>query len=201
MPRPTAPPDSEFPALAPSSYVVLGLIAQHGPLTSYDLKQWISASIGFFWDFPHSQLYVEPARLEGQGLLRHEQEAGGRRRRIYHLTEYGRRALRSWLDDPTADPTEIRDQGLLKLFFCTEVGRSEIRRLAVEQAAAHREKLRQYEKLDIEVAGLHRHEPQRATLRMGMEFERLAAGFWEGIAENPPEAAPQRGGAVRRKGR
>mgnify|MGYP001027913657 CR=1 FL=1 len=49
--------------LSITSYVVLGLIAMRGPSTSYDLKRAINHSVGFFWPFPHAQLYSEPKRL------------------------------------------------------------------------------------------------------------------------------------------
>ena len=61
-------------SLSPSSFIVLGLIAQHGPSTSYDLKRCADESVGYFWHFPRSQLYAEPQRLVGLGLLREEQE-------------------------------------------------------------------------------------------------------------------------------
>ena len=55
--------------LTPTSYLVLGLIALLGRATSYDLKAMVGRSIGYFWTFPHSQLYAEPDRLVGMGLL------------------------------------------------------------------------------------------------------------------------------------
>ncbi len=104
-------------ALSPTSYLVLGCLATGGPSTPYELKQAVTASIGYFWSFPHSQLYSEPARLAGAGLLTEQREQGGRRRRVFAITEPGRQALRAWLADTTATLPDIRDIGLLKLFF------------------------------------------------------------------------------------
>jgi DNA-binding PadR family transcriptional regulator len=56
---------------------VLGFVARLGPSTPYDLKRAVSQSVAYFWDFPHSQLYVEPERLAGLGLLSEEQEEHG----------------------------------------------------------------------------------------------------------------------------
>ncbi|HMK11556.1 MAG TPA: helix-turn-helix transcriptional regulator, partial [Acidimicrobiales bacterium] len=81
-------------SLNPVSYVVLGFAAQHSPVTSYDLKQMVAGSVGYFWPFPHSQLYAEPARLVAAGLLDEDVEATGRRRRLYRITPAGRSALR-----------------------------------------------------------------------------------------------------------
>src|SRR5438270_4630979 len=101
--------------MAPSAYVVLGLLEVNGPGTPYELKRWVDGSIGYFWSFPRAQLYVEPERLAGLGLLHEEREAAGRRRRLYSLAEPGRVALLAWLRSDQAAPTELRDPGLLKL--------------------------------------------------------------------------------------
>src|SRR5207244_13569592 len=76
--------------MAPSAYVVLGLLEVNGPGTPYDLKRWVDESIGYFWSFPRAQLYVEPARLAGKGLVTEARESEGRRRRVYRITEAGR---------------------------------------------------------------------------------------------------------------
>src|SRR5215469_1474136 len=112
-----ANPMKRTTALPTSSYVILGLIAICGPLTPYELKKRVDASIGYFWDFPRAQLYVDPERLVRRGLLREEREAAGRRRRTYHLTEQGREVLDDWMGDRTPAPVEFRDLGLLKLYF------------------------------------------------------------------------------------
>src|SRR5205807_9741462 len=103
--------------LTPTSYLVLGLIALLGRATSYDLKSVVGRSIGYFWSFPHSQLYAEPDRLVGMGLLAEDRESTGRRRRIYSITDAGRTELESWLRDPDTEPPEFRIMGTLKLFF------------------------------------------------------------------------------------
>src|SRR3954452_14411418 len=109
--------------MSASSYVVLGLVEQCGTATPYDLKRMVDGSIGYFWDFPQSQLYAEATRLVGLGLLEEEQEATGRRRRLLRVTDAGVDALRAWVATPTDAPSEVRDLGLLKLFFADTVDR------------------------------------------------------------------------------
>ena len=75
--------------LSITSYVVLGMIGLRGPSTPYDLKRGIGRSVGYFWPFPHAQLYAEPERLERMNLLAVESEDGGRRRKVYTLTGDG----------------------------------------------------------------------------------------------------------------
>src|ERR1700704_4255001 len=93
--------------LTPTSYIVLGLLDAAGEATPYDLKGVIAAGLGNFWSIQHAQLYAEPERLTAAGLLEERREEGGRRRRHYKITASGRRALREWLAEPTAELTEL----------------------------------------------------------------------------------------------
>jgi len=113
--------------LTSTSYLVLGLIEREGPSTPYELKRHVAATIGHFWSFPHALLYKEPPRLVELGLLTEEREAGGRRRRLFTITGRGRAAIQTWLAKPSQEPTELRDAGLLQLFFA-DLGSTDDRR-------------------------------------------------------------------------
>ena len=176
--------------LTSTSYLVLGLIEREGPSTPYELKRHVAATIGHFWSFPHALLYKEPPRLVELGLLTEEREADGRRRRIFTITGRGRAALQGWLAKPAQEPTELRDAGLLQLFFA-DLGSTDGRRaLAVAQLAIHRAALAGYED-DRRAEGML-HGPDSAartvehwrgvTLPMGLLYERAAVEFWEGAA-------------------
>lgn len=176
--------------LTSTSYLVLGLIEREGPSTPYELKRHVAATIGHFWSFPHALLYKEPARLVGLGLLTEEREVDGRRRRLFTITGRGRTAIRTWLATPSQEPVELRDAGLLQLFF-GDLGSTDDRRaLAVAQIAIHRATLARYED---DLCGEHAlNGPDAAartvehwrgvTLPMGLLYERAAIEFWEGVA-------------------
>ncbi len=102
--------------LTQTSYAVLALFEHIGEATSYDLKQAIEHSIENFWQVPHTTAYDEPARLASGGYLTVRQEPGGRRRKLYSLTDLGREALRSWIAEPSAAPPQLRDETMLKVF-------------------------------------------------------------------------------------
>lgn len=102
--------------LTTTSYAVLSLLDLLGEATPYDLKQALEHSIENFWPVPHTTFYDEPARLAKAGYLSQSQEARGRRRKRYSLTDTGREALRKWADSPGAPPSQYRDEGMLKVF-------------------------------------------------------------------------------------
>ena len=188
--------------LTPTSYLVLGLLAREGPSTPYDLERHVAATLGNFWSFPHTLLYSEPARLAGLGLVRETREQDGRRRRMFAITAAGHQALGAWLEQPAGVPTELRDLGLLQLFFSDLAPAAARLRLAEHQLAIHSAKLSTYEgdaRLErggpTSGRGLRTVEHWRgATLPMGLLYERAAVEFWAGVAKraltsNVPDAA------------
>lgn len=163
-------------ALTPTSYIVLGLLERTGEATPYDLKQLVAGSVGNFWSVPHSQLYAEPERLAHAGCLDERREQGGRRRRLYSLTEAGREALARWREEPSGDLPELRDPGLLKLFFGADQ-----RALAVVRREAHSAKLAEYEQRRRLDTGEGPRGPWRA-LEAGIAHEREWVRFWAELA-------------------
>jgi DNA-binding PadR family transcriptional regulator len=161
--------------LTPTSYIVLGLISAAGRATPYDLKRVHQQGIGGFWSLNHAQLYAEPDRLVDGGYLQVEREDGGRRRKLYELTDRGRDAFESWLATPTDEFTELRDPGLLQLFFGASPAA-----LAEVQRRIHADRLAAYEALHADSAGWP--EGARLVLESGIGHEREWLRFWEGVA-------------------
>ncbi len=177
--------EDESRVLTPTSFVVLGLVHTLQPCTSYDMKQLVKISIGNFWPFPHSQLYAEPGRLVEDGLLVEDQEQTGRRRRLYRLTDAGTATFREWARTPTREISELRDEGLLKLFFADTGDRDAISSLARAQRERHEERIAALTQLRDDV----REEAgpaQLATLELGLRWDKTAADFWAEVADNPP---------------
>jgi len=168
--------------LTSTSYVVLGMIALRGDSTSYDLKRAVGHSVGYFWPFPHAQLYSEPKRLVEAGLLRVTTEAGGRRRQTYSITEEGLRAVREWLREPANEPMQIRDVAELKLFFNELADDADVARLAEDQVKKHHERIAVYEAMQERFGGDPAVAARMVTLRLGLEIERAALRFWEELA-------------------
>jgi DNA-binding PadR family transcriptional regulator len=103
--------------LTSTSYIVLGLLDILGPSTPYDLKRALERSVENFWPVPHTTFYAEPERLAAAGYLTAEQEPDGRRRKTYAITTAGTDALRAWVTTAEAAPPQLRDDGVLLVFF------------------------------------------------------------------------------------
>jgi PadR family transcriptional regulator AphA len=160
--------------LTPTSYVVLGLIEQMQPASPYDLKRAVSMGVGQFWSLPHTQLYSECGRLAEEGLLSERREDSGRRRRIYRLTKAGSDALERWRSESTSDLYELRDAGLLKLFFGADP-----KKLAPRQLQAHEEKLREYEAQLKECLAMKAPEGVIHAIEAGIGHEREYVRYWK----------------------
>lgn len=114
--------ESKTIRLTHTSYAVLSLLNLLGEATPYELKQLLERSIENFWPIPHTTFYAEPERLAGAGYLSSDQEAGGRRRKRYALTDKGREALTEWVRGTDVAPPQYRDEGMLKIFAGADPG-------------------------------------------------------------------------------
>jgi DNA-binding PadR family transcriptional regulator len=155
-----------------AAYLVLGMI-QLGARSGYEIKQTAELSLRFFWTISPAQIYPSLERLERAGLIKGKSEAQGRRRRrTFTITSAGNNALRDWLRQHEPIPFELRDFGLLKLFFADALDQDGA--LALLDAVKRRSEER--------VATLRSIEPVAAsteqdgnvypmlTLRMGIAF-------------------------------
>ena len=126
-------PDVE---LTPTGRVILGMIA-FGRRTGYDIKTFVDRTTRYFWAASYGQIYPELKRLEDQGLIRGRPEpSGGRARTVYELTDAGQAALEHWLGAEDEPSYELRDEGMLKLFFSDSLPQ---RRIEIVRAIRTRE--------------------------------------------------------------
>lgn len=163
--------------LTPNSYAVLALLDQFGEGTSYDIKGAIEKSISNFWPVPHTTAYEEPARLAAAGYLSVRQEEGGRRRKLYSLTDEGREALREWAAAPTAAPPQLRDEHMLKVFAGAPPGP-----LREKRVAWHRGKLAELEGYLEEVRAVEGMEGSERVLVAGIAYHHKMLELIDSIA-------------------
>jgi PadR family transcriptional regulator, regulatory protein AphA len=173
--------------LSETSFIVLGLLERVQPATPYDLKRLAQLSTIDFWAIPHAQLYKECARLAREGLLSEEQEQKGRRRRFYRLAPDGQEALQAWRAEPIEALEEVRDLGILKLFFDSDPAKLASTLLPMHQARL--EKYEQYAKLSDSLRAAGGDVPRGAwlALQAGIGHEREYVRFWKGLLAEDPD--------------
>ncbi len=80
---------------------MLGLLI-NGPRSGYDLDRVFKDSLAFFWPAKTSQIYRELDAMERKGWLTSERVIQSEKpnKRVYSITEEGRREFRDWLSEP-----------------------------------------------------------------------------------------------------
>jgi DNA-binding PadR family transcriptional regulator len=175
--------------LSSTAYVILGLVRKE-PRSGYEIKAIVDNSTRFFWAASYGQIYPELKNLAEAGLVvGSDSPTGGRRRTVYEITADGEEELRAWLRQKPVT-FEMRDEGLLKLFFAGALPREEavaiLREMRAQRLAGH-QRLREIEQLKGEM-----EDPfPIIVLRGGLEFTEWFAKWCERMEEEILAAAPE----------
>jgi DNA-binding PadR family transcriptional regulator len=130
------------------------------------MKQLVDKATRHFWAASYGQIYPELRRLEQQGLVRGRPEpSGARARTVYELTQAGQRALGDWLGSDSGLAYELRDEGMLKLFFSDLAPETRVANVRAMRALYQR-KLDQLSALEANSAGMP--DGPRLTLEIGL---------------------------------
>jgi len=161
--------------LSPTAYVILGMLDWR-PMSGYEIKGIVDKSTRFFWAASYGQIYPELRSLSEAGLVTGKANPqGGRKRNVYRLTAAGRRALRAWLE---AEPEvyEVRDEGLLKLFFASATGGESAPKTLEAMGRGHR-------RIVAQLKATEAQSPPEGfayvVLRYGIEFHQWIADWCE----------------------
>jgi len=170
-----------------TAYVILGFVRGE-PRSGYEIKALVDNSTRFFWAASYGQIYPELKRLSEAGLIAGKDvPTGGRKRTVYEITADGEEELRAWLRQPP-QTFEMRDEGLLKLFFAAALPREEvleILRSMKAQRLAMSERLRAIEQMKGEI-----EDPfPMIVLRGGLEFTEWFAEWCERMEAQLLDAA------------
>ena len=177
--------------LSATGKVVLGMLAAR-PRSGYEIKQLVDSSARFFWAASYGQIYPELKRLEQTGLIAGaEASQGNRHRTVFKLTGKGRRAAKEWIDSPP-QVFELRDEGLLGLFFAGSIDPARTAEIARERAAKAAATAAELRALQDEIDEQHQAEsaeysPDRGSLtvlRYGIEMNEWTAEWFERAAQD-----------------
>jgi DNA-binding PadR family transcriptional regulator len=160
-------------------HALLGFLS-YQPMTGYELKQRFDQSVHHFWSANLSQIYPTLSRMEKEGLLTVETEYQEDRpnRKVYYMTDIGRKELLFWLREPM-DLSPTRMAFLIKIFFGVRLEQEEILTQLRQHLALHQERLAAYQgavwdvlQQSIEATGLEREGFfWSLTLEAGIQFE------------------------------
>jgi DNA-binding PadR family transcriptional regulator len=167
--------------LSATARVILGMV-RLGKRTGYEVKQIVDVSTRFFWAASYGQIYPELRRLEEQGLIEGEPAAAGgdgRQRRPFRLTAAGEDALGDWLRSGAQPSYELRDEGMLKLFFSDAMEPGE--RLDLVRAMRERHERTSARLHEIEAGAARRGGGPYMTLRYGLAQHDFCAGWLAGL--------------------
>jgi DNA-binding PadR family transcriptional regulator len=102
--------------LSATAYVILGMVHRE-PRSGYEIKALVDNTTRFFWAASYGQIYPELKRLAEARLVEGiDASRGDRKRTVYAITADGEAELKDWLRKPP-ETAEMREEGLLKLFF------------------------------------------------------------------------------------
>jgi PadR family transcriptional regulator AphA len=101
-----------------TKYIILGMLSS-GPMSGYEIRKYVKELFSYMWDISYGQIYPMLSRLEGERLatMRVASSGKGPDRKVYEITEAGRKELRSWLKSPEKKEYEL----LLKMCFGSEM--------------------------------------------------------------------------------
>jgi DNA-binding PadR family transcriptional regulator len=133
------------------------------PMTGYSLAKQFDQSVAYVWHAPHSQIYPELRRLEGEGLISGRAEARGARgtKRTYDITAAGRDELRRWVEE-VAPLQRERDSAYLKATYFEFGSFASARRQFQAHLVHHEQQQHQWE---AHVAQLENRDTELLKLR------------------------------------
>jgi len=110
-------------------HVILGFVEMM-PLSGYDLKTMFDSSVRFYWSATHTQIYRTLDRMAKEGLVTFKvvQQTERPSKKVYSITEEGRKDLREWLECSFGLPI-LHHPLLVRLAWCDRLENSQIEAL------------------------------------------------------------------------
>ncbi len=152
-------------------FALLGMLTLQ-PMSGYDIRKNVDASIAHFWSESYGQIYPILKGLAKEGLvIPRTSRSAPRNRQEYAITAQGRAALRRWLAEPPGRVV-VRNELLLKLFFARSAAPGDSLRHLREFRAAQAAELRHFRVMERELTREHARHPHLPywlmTLRFGL---------------------------------
>ncbi|MGH7949255.1 MAG: PadR family transcriptional regulator [Candidatus Binataceae bacterium] len=186
-------------------HALLGLIAEGGRVSGYDLIKVFRLSMVHYWHAHQGQIYPTLNRMERRGLIRSRDviQRGRPNKRIFSITPAGERVLMQWLASPFEE-MKIKHSSLLRCRFLGRLGADGAREKLLEQRGALQRYLGTFEGFEREFFPRERRYPDvnsmftYFTLRDGIDEMQRGIQFCDwaiGEIERNRKLFPDRGQA------
>ncbi|RJQ55514.1 MAG: PadR family transcriptional regulator [Actinobacteria bacterium] len=186
----------------PVRHAILGLLEQE-PRHGYELRVSFEAMVGgsSVWDLKPAQVYTTLTRLEEQGMIECSSimQAGGPEKRIYSITDEGRRELEDWLSRPVP-ASHQRDAFFLKLMILFACDGEPKKLLRTQRTSLYRELHELTERRsrmdpNVELAQVLLHDKAVMHLDADLRWlDMIEARLEEMVRQPIPEPEPKRRG-------
>ncbi|HSW93022.1 MAG TPA: PadR family transcriptional regulator [Gammaproteobacteria bacterium] len=152
-------------------YTVLGMLTIEN-LSGYEMIKIIKSSTNHFWSESEGQIYPTLAKCVKDGLAtckEYSAEKSGRPKKIYSITEKGKKELTAWLKKEV-NPCLIRNELLLKLFFGKNIPMNDNIHHIVHHKKQIESELIFYKKIRTEIAIEHEKSPHLKYWLMTIDY-------------------------------
>ena len=119
-------------------YAILGLLNRN-EMTGYELSKEFETTLFEFWNAKHSQIYPELKSLNAEGLIQYRVEITGNvlEKKVYTITDEGRRDFSEWEETLCPIQTASKDESRLRLFFLDGASPDFQQRFLADQLSQH----------------------------------------------------------------
>jgi PadR family transcriptional regulator AphA len=177
--------------LSATAYVILGMVSRE-PRSGYEVKAAVDNSTRFFWAASYGQIYPELKRLSEVGLIEGiDASRGDRKRTVYAITADGEAELKDWLRRPP-ETAEMREEGLLKLFFAGALKPAEAVETLRSMRSMRLDLIERLRSMESEKTELEDPFPLM-VLRAGIEFNQWFAGWCDRMEAQLLDSALEKG--------
>ena len=164
--------DFELMAL---SHAILTLLSE-AAYSGYDLSRRFEDVVSCFWKAHYQQIYRELANMEHLGWVEPEviPQKGKPDKKLYRITETGRKELAAWFASPCS-PSPLREDLLVKVLAGALMPRAVLIQQIQEQRSLHQSQLNRYQEQEQAFAQI-RYPGETLkfryfTLRRGIRYE------------------------------
>lgn len=147
-------------------FAILGILADFGPQSGYDVKSMFEQGPGHVWTADLSQIYRTLSNLVSEQLVEVEEDTDSARgRKVYSITADGLMALKTWLSEDY-EILPVREPALLRLYFASHISPERVK-----------EQLRTL-KAQLEATQFE-YNNMTEGIQYGAQFKPQAAIYWQ----------------------